>query len=199
MSGVGWWSLYRGESCARVCRASHSPRTAIHLTMSRRVPIFAFTLFILAPSLAQAQDQAVSSPCARETDEFKEQTTTRCEPLSVEIEDQPGETIYRARLIVSEVDGQPFLVLYTASDSWNFLDVDTAYALIDGENYRFRFLDVDREVDSGEVMEQNAMVVEAPAFEALGSASTIRLKIGQAVLRLPAEELGTQVRALRGL
>lgn len=167
--------------------------------MSLRVGIFVITLFILATFPSYGQGESTPSPCTQETDAFTEQTATRCEALSPEIEEQPGETIYRARTVVSQVDGQVFLLLYTVSESWNFLDVDTAYALIDGENYTFRFVDVDREVDSGQVTEQNAMIVDAPVLDALRSASKVRLKVGQAVLRLPAEDLRTHVRALQNL
>lgn len=176
--------------------------TIPRLTMSYSLFIFACAFFTVTahPSFAQAEapsPESTASPCVQETDEFKQQTVTRCDPLSVEIEQEPDESLYRTRVLLSEIDGQAFLLVYTVSESWNFLDVDTAYALIDGDSYEFPFADVEREVESGRVTEQNAVMLDDDVLDALASATEVRVKVGSGVLRLPAEDLGAHVRALR--
>jgi hypothetical protein len=167
------------------------------------VSLFLCPAVLLAPSLyaQETLDPAPPSdpapPCTRETDEFKQQTVTRCEPLSAEIEEQPAETIYRVRVVLGRLDEDAYLLVSTVSDSWNFLRVDTAYALIDGENHEFRFMRVDREVEGGQVAEQNALMLDAEALGALAAAAEVRVKLGQAVLRLPADALQAHAQALR--
>ncbi len=162
-----------------------------------------FISLLLCPTLLYAQDPPEpappadpNSPCTRETDEFKQQTVTRCEPLAVEVEEQPAETMYRVRVLLGRLDGDAYLLVSTVSDSWNFLRVDTAYALIDGENHEFPLMEVDREVDGRQVAEQNALMLTPEALDALASAGEVRVKMGQAVLRLPAEALSAHAQAL---
>lgn len=167
-----------------------------------------FVLFIsllfLSPLPVHAQDAPdpapptdPEAPCTRETDEFKQQTVTRCEPLSAEVEEQPAETLYRVRVVLGRLDDAPYLLLSTVSDSWNFLDVETAYALIDDKRHEFRLSRVDQDVDGGQVSEQNAIMLDADALETLAEAREVRMKAGQAVLRLPAGDLSAHAQALQ--
>ncbi|MFO8099800.1 MAG: hypothetical protein R6T83_09310 [Salinibacter sp.] len=171
-------------------------------TFSPRV--LALISLLLSPALLHAQDPPdpappgdPNTPCTRETDEFKQQTVTRCEPLSAEVEEQPAETIYRVRVVLGRLDGEAYLLVSTVSESWNFLRDDTAYALIDDENHEFQLMEIDREVDGGQVAEQNALMLDAEALDALASAAEVRVKVGQAVLRLPADALQAHAQALQ--
>lgn len=87
-------------------------------------------------------------------------------------------------------------VITSISDSWNFLSVDKAYMLIDGERFTLSTIQLDREVDGGSVTEQTAVVVSGDVMRVMKSASTIRMKIGQAVLNIPSTPVNSAVSQL---
>jgi hypothetical protein len=79
-------------------------------------------------------------------------------------------------------EGDWALIFTSGSESWAFLDDDTAYFLIDGKRQEAMFARGDREVDGGDVTEQNIVVLDKSFRAQLKNAETVRVKIGQHVL-----------------
>jgi len=149
--------------------------------MTRRVlPILA--LLILCPFYASAQD------CERETDEFKGTDKITCEGKSITITDQPGEQIFEASLMAAMISDHSALIvaITTFSDSWNFLDTDTAYILADGTRIEVPAKRTgNRDVrDGGTVAEQQALMLDQQQARQISQADTVRMKMGTAVFRL---------------
>jgi len=154
------------------------------------------TILILASApFTNAQDVSdlTKGECLTKTDEFTGKTSSVCFiGDDIEIEDQPSEPImYMSLYLSSEA-----FVITSISDSWNFLSVDKAYMLIDGERFTLSTIQLDREVDGGSVTEQTAVVVSGDVMRVMKSASTIRMKIGQAVLNIPSTPVNSAVSQL---
>jgi len=154
---------------------------------------FLLIILVLPFGSANAQkDSTVTTVqedrCKVETDEFREAQTIYCKLRDLEIQERPGEEIFNAEgRLQRGADGQGLLIV-TASESWNFIGENKAYAIIDGENYKFRLARVDQEVKTGGgVVEQRGIGLTDQQLRAVAQADTIRVKIGRAVFKLPAQ------------
>lgn len=131
--------------------------------------------------------------CEVETDEFTEKTSVVCPTHEFTVEEQPDETIYYTRARLQRQEGTNYLLIVTGSDSWNFLSAEEAYAIIDGENYQFKFATVDNETnDGGSVTEQNAALIPSKVLSQIKECSEFRMKVGRAVFDLSDSGLQKQ-------
>jgi hypothetical protein len=137
-----------------------------------------FVLLFLIPTLVFAQE------CERETDEFTGNTTIYCLEKDFEIEQQPDETILFRSLAYMCGEKSMIFSLTTRSESWNFLDTDTGYALIDGERVQFEGYKTNPKVDGGEFVEQYNFSIDQNDLRQIAGAKTFRFKFGKAVFNL---------------
>ena len=170
-----------------------------------RLLLFVFLLLsvvlIVVPAHAQKIEPAPlagSEPCTREVDEFTENVKYTCSQIDLEIEEQPGKQIFRASAYLMQLNDNPYLLLYTYSDSWNFLRTEIAYALFDGNRYEFALEEVARNVSSGRVSEQNAIRLTEDNLKTLSETESFRIKVGRAVFRVPMKDLREEADYLAG-
>jgi hypothetical protein len=149
--------------------------------MTYRPLVLALALCAALAAPAPAQTDA---PCTTETDEFTQATTIDCPNANATVQQQPGNALYTTQINLVKAEGRPFVLLTTSSDSWNFLDVDRAYMIADGQNFNSKLMRVESEVQGGSVIEQNVTPLTEDALRALAQAKSFRIKVGQAVFRV---------------
>lgn len=143
---------------------------------------------------------ALSQPCSVEKDEYKGSSVVSCESASIEVIEQPGESIIDAsiQVIVAAEENGTFASVNTFSDSWNFLGTETAYVLADGTRFELDVSRNDQEVmDGGVVGEQNLIHITDKAVRHIRKASDVRMKLGRAAFELST--LRTQLKAAEGM
>jgi hypothetical protein len=128
---------------------------------------------------------AFAQTCTTKTDEFTGDTTVICKADDVTIEEHPDEFIDRNNVIYGSADGTLFVAISTLSESWNFLNTEKAYALVDGGRVVFDANRNGGEVrDDGKVFEQMFMVLSRKELQQIARADTVRMKMGQAIFDL---------------
>lgn len=172
---LDWWQRDCRHQRVSIAPATgpNSPFIQPLNTMLR--PITLIAALLLIPMLAFGQN------CTSETDEFTGETDISCDNVEVTVNEQPLETIYGAWVMAVQAEGQNAMVLTVRAESWNFIDADQAYAIIDGERYQFRVVNGEREVDDGDVIEQKIIPLGGKDAQAIANAQKFRLKVGQAV------------------
>ena len=133
-----------------------------------------FALLLLTSS-AFAQD------CTSERDEFIGGTAIDCPDIEVPIEEHPeNRLLYRGASFI-DADGQKGIILTTASDSWNYLDDGTAYALVDGQRMEFDVYEIEATAKEGRVMEQNFFIMSDSQVRRVANASQFRVQYSNGV------------------
>jgi len=160
--------------------------------------LFASIFFMGVPAHGQTGPDSTKPsdlPCKTETDEFTQRKIIRCETVNIQVESQPRRDLFYHRAGIREVDEQPLILFVTGSDSWNFLSVDRAYAIIDGKNYDFELMNVSSETtDTGSVSEQNAILLTTDHLQRISDAKKFRVKIGHAIFRIPLKSIKKQAK-----
>lgn len=136
---------------------------------------------LLAPSLL-AQDK--SPPCEKKEDEFKQQVTITCPDANSEIQQQPQNEFLVSGVGLVQREGQNYLIFTTASDSWNFLDVDTAYMIVNGQNLESELINSENQTQNGSVIEQNVAPLTESELRKIAEAESFRAKIGRAIFKI---------------
>jgi hypothetical protein len=137
-------------------------------------------LFALTASSAIGQDS-----CTVNTDEFSGDTEVQCEYVDLTVEEQPGERITTSRAMIVSVNDQTVLMFYSQSDSWNFLNTDKAYGLIDGQRAEWSFERIETQTnDYGSVEELHGVVLSRSHLRKIADSDTFRVKVGSAIYDL---------------
>lgn len=117
-----------------------------------------------------------------ETDEFTGNQIIQTVFRSVEAQETGDEPLFSQDASVFYNEGTWALVFATTSDSWVFLDVDTAYFIVGGERFERNLVNNERDVrDGGTVYEQNAVLLNDEIRTAMAQADKVRMKAGQYV------------------
>lgn len=156
-------------------------------------------LLLLVPRPGGAQE--ASSPdadtsCTTDPDASSSGATVKCRAVTGSVERHPAERLYMLRVRLQREKERNWLLVITSSSAWNFLETDTARAVIDGTPHEVAFRAVDAQRVEGGVVEQNAIELAEAELRALTDASAVRLRVAGAVLRLPSEALAEHARAL---
>jgi hypothetical protein len=121
------------------------------------------------------------------TDEFTGDKIIQTRFVPIDVQSTGDELLYRHESSLFYNEGKWFLVFSTTSDSWAFLDADTAYFLIDGERFERDLMSTDRNVrDGGSVAEQNAVVLDEEIRSAMAQSESVRMKANQYVFDISA-------------
>jgi hypothetical protein len=160
--------------------------------MLRTITAALFALFLTAP--ASGQDL-----CEAETDEFTGDTTVQCEYDRLPVEEHPQHYLDWSRVAVLTANDTYILAFGTKSESWNFLNTDTAYALIDGERYEWNLYEIRTEADGPGVREVHGIAINASDLAAVAEASRIRVKFGGAVFNLTPTTVQEQAQETENL
>lgn len=140
---------------------------------------------ILTLFLALVGSPAAGQSCDVETDEFSGEKEISCDYVDIAVEDQPAERLTSSRAMFVSIDGETVLIVYSKSDSWNFLDVDSAYALIDNNRAEWSLKRIETQTtDYGSVEELHGMVVTRSELRRIANSQTFRMRVGGAVYDL---------------
>lgn len=148
--------------------------------MLRKLP-FAVLVFALIAPRVSAQD------CGVKTDEFSGSETVVCSNRPVQVTAQPGERIWRvySAVVISPERADMVTVSVVANaEGWNWLSVNTAWLLADGERLEVKALRADSDVEGEGVTEQVVLVMDRSEAQVVAEASVVRAKVGRAELRL---------------
>lgn len=158
----------------------------------RTLTIFLFAV-LLAPA-ASGQDL-----CESQTDEFTQEKSVKCKYDTVPVEEHPVHRLGWARAMVMAVEDSYILAFGTKSESWNFLDTDEIYALIDGERFEWDLYEIRTETEGRGVREVHGMVLSRDELDDVAEASRIRVKYGGAVLDLSGSTIQEQAQETQEL
>jgi hypothetical protein len=139
----------------------------------RHIALTLALLFLTTPSAAQ---------CDRETDKFTGESSLTCDGRTADVRKQPIHRLYRARVIAYKTGGEFGFVLSAGADSWNWLRVEEAHALVDSSRHTYPVVADNQEVTSTVVVEQLIFTVSEEQARDVASASSVRIKVGNAVL-----------------
>lgn len=160
--------------------------------------LFGFLLLLSTSALANAQVGADSSrakgdTCRTVRDEFKQQTWVDCPLLQATVESKPPRPT-DAEVTLTHSEGETWIIIQTISSDWYFIDVRTAYAIIDGKNLELDVRAMGRDAGARIVKETNGIRLAPSHVRMVSSTSKFRIKMGRIVFRLPAEGLSRQAR-----
>lgn len=147
--------------------------------MKRLIPILliAFILFIGITITAYGQIEC-------EEDRFKGTTTCQTELAWLTVE---NSEITRANVMAVKGEDQYVIALTFASDSWQFLQSDKIYFLLDDQPKSFKLHRNDTDVQSGTTIEQYAVILSDPQIEDFVNAQSIEFKISNSEFVYPEE------------
>jgi len=136
-------------------------------------------------------------PCDTEIDEFTDRVSVECPFEDMRTEEHVGEQLYQRRAVLTRSKGVTALHFLFRSESWNFLDADFAYALIDGNNHKWKLERVASDTEGADsVFEDHAVRLNQSQLKALANSETFRVKIKQSVFNLSDTNLSSHAKHL---
>jgi len=155
--------------------------------MLQRVTFLTFVIFSIFATGVFAQDPSEFIKENR-VDEFTGDKVVKSQTTEIVVEqNKADEDVRTAGSWVVYVNGTYGLFLGVVSDNYNYVTVDDAYFVIDGERYKANAETVSRDVDTNggyRVFEQLVITLDKELRTALETATKSRVKVGQIIYNI---------------